>query len=392
MTVVALSYCYPPLRYPRSIQVARLIAHMDGADDVHVVCAGDDAPLDPSLERAYGGAAPVTRVPWSTRARVAQKVRDRVLRNRLLVPDRDRSWVRSAVRATEPLLHEGDVLVTFGQPMSDHLAGLRLKRRGVRWVAHFSDPWVDSSFRRADRLTLALNRRLERAVVHTADVVVFTSRETVDLVMAKYPDEWRAKIVVLPHAYDPALYPEPPARDDDRVVLRYIGNFYGHRGPGPLFAALQALLASDPLALDGVTVELVGAREHPLEVPSTLPDGLVRVRDSVEYGESLRLMRSSDVLLVLDAPGARSVFLPSKLIDYLGARRPILALTPPGAAAELVREAGGWVADPADLQAGADAVAAALAAVRADLVPQAPDELLERYEARRVARQFTAFL
>jgi glycosyltransferase involved in cell wall biosynthesis len=391
MTVVALSYCYPPLRYPRSIQVARLIAHMENAD-VHVVCAGDDAPLDPSLERVYGGAAPVTRVPWSTSARFAQKLRDRVLRERLLVPDRDRSWVRAAVGATKPLLGDGDTLVTFGQPMSDHLAGLRLRRPGVRWVAHFSDPWVDSSFRHADRLTLALNRRLERAVVRGADTVIFTSQETVDLVMAKYPDEWRSKVRVLPHAYDPALYRDSPARGDDGVVLRYIGNFYGHRGPGPLYAALEALLARDAAALDGVTVEFVGGREHPLEVPDTLPAGLVRLRDSVDYVDSLALMRASDVLLVLDAPGTRSVFLPSKLIDYLGARRPILALTPPGAAAELVGEAGGWVADPGDPQAGADAIAAALTAVRAGTAPSAPDELLARYEAGRVAGQFTALL
>jgi glycosyltransferase involved in cell wall biosynthesis len=104
-------------------------------------------------------------------------------------------------------------------------------------------------------------------------------------------------------------------------------------------------------------VELVGSREHPVAVPDGLP---VTLRDPVDYTESLALMRASDALLVVDAPAERSVFLPSKLVDYLGAGRPIVALTPPGAAADLVDRAGGWVADPADPVAGADALAAAL--------------------------------
>ena len=72
------------------------------------------------------------------------------------------------------------------------------------------------------------------------------------------------------------------------------------------------------------------------------------------------MMESADLLLIVDAPGEISVFLPSKLVDYIGAGRPICALTPPGAAARVTREAGGWVADPADAEAGATALLAAL--------------------------------
>jgi glycosyltransferase involved in cell wall biosynthesis len=393
MRVVALSYAYPPLRYPRAIQVARLVAHL-GIEDVHVVCAHEDTARDASLERAYGDTAPVTRVSWSRTATLLRKLRYKTIEQRLLVPDDSRPWVRAAVRATRPLLRPGGTLVTFGQPMSDHLAGLRLRRRaGTRWVAHFSDPWVESSFRQAGRLTRALNERLERAVIARADAVVFTSAETVDLVMANYPTAWRAKVHVVPHAYDPALYPESVARDGGNgVVLRYIGNFYGHRGPGPLLRALAELATRNDGTLDGVKVEFVGSSEHPLELPKGLPDGLVRVREPVAYVESLALMRASDLLLVLDAPGERSVFLPSKLIDYLGARRPILALTPPGPAAEIVREAGGWVADPGSPAATVDALAAAIRGAGARRGDDTSEEVAVRFEVSRVAADFTAVI
>jgi glycosyltransferase involved in cell wall biosynthesis len=55
--------------------------------------------------------------------------------------------------------------------------------------------------------------------------------------------------------------------------------------------------------------------------------------------------------MVIDAPvamGKRSVFLPSKLIEYVAVGRPIIGLTPDGTAADLIRRLGGWVADPGD--------------------------------------------
>lgn len=374
MTVVALSYAYPPLRYPRAIQVARLVAHLD--EDVHVVCADEPgAPHDPSLERAYADAAPVTRVAWTRGARLAQRVRDKVLEDRVLVPDRFRPWQRGAVAAARPLIGPDDVLVTFGQPMSDHLAGLRLLRSvGVPWIAHFSDPWVDSALRHAGRATRTLNERLERAVIERADAVVFTSDATVELVMRKYPDALRQRVHVVPHAFDPALYPEA---EPEPGLLRYVGNFYGNRGPKPLFDALRRL--------DGVRVEIVGSSEQPIE---DAPPG-VSVRGAVDYLDSLALMRSSAALLVLDAPGARSVFLPSKLVDYLGAGRPIVALTPPGAAADLAERAGGRVADPSDPAAAAEAIAATLA----DRAPRpVPEELRREYEAPAVAERMAAVI
>ena len=354
--VVFLTYGYPPDESPRAVQIGRLVEH-SALSDLHVVCATDGA----AHERVH-------RVPWGAVANLRHRLRWRTVRSRLMVPDAFRPWARDAARAARDI--EPEVLVTFGQPMSDHLAGLALKRRtSVCWIAHFSDPWADNPFRTDGRVARAVNRRLERRVVRRADRLVFTSAPTVDLVMAKYPRALRPKVRVLPHAYSQAGAPTAPRRDDEPVVVRHLGAFYGPRTAAPLLAALAALHLKEPAALADVQVELWGPSETPVQsVPeyAALPTGLVTVHGNAPYAESLKLMRTADLLVVIDAPAALSVFLPSKLVDYVGARRPLLALTPPGVAAELVQRAGGWVAAPDRPAEAVSALAAALAGARAN--------------------------
>lgn len=374
---VFLSYVFPPDEAPRAIQVGRLVRH-SRLEDLHVVCA---------TERPAG--ANTHTVPWSRWARLRGQVRWKTIRSRHLVPDAFRPWARDAARATQAL--EPRTVVTFGQPMSDHLAGLALKRRmGIRWIAHFSDPWTANPFRTDSRLSRPANHRLESAVLRAADALVFTSEETVDVVLSGARAGLRAKAHVLPHAFEPDVYPELPARDEgDPLVVRHLGAFYGARTAAPLLRALGTLAEAEPGLLADMRVELWGSAETPVEETAefrALAPGLVTVNGVVPHARSLELMRSASLLVVVDAPAELSVFLPSKLIDYLGARRPLLALTPPGAASSLVGAAGGRVARPDDPNACAAALRAALADARASQTRDWGDAaVVARYDARMVA-------
>ncbi|MCH8111689.1 MAG: glycosyltransferase [Proteobacteria bacterium] len=350
MKVIFFTYAYPPLKYPRSSQIARLVKHSRHA--VHVVCCEDDSPQDETLHAAAGPAPrDVTRLALARRRRLdPRRAMDLVVQ-----PDSLRRW---ALGAGERMLSElcaepETILVTFGQPMSDHLAGLHAKRKtDVRWLAHFSDPWADSPYRRQRFYPGWHNRRMERNVVSRADRVVFTSEATRDLVMNKYPPEWRDGTCALPHAFDASLYDGASAektRDGNTLVLRYIGNFYNRRWPTALMEGLEILCGNSPDLAAKIRIELIGPEALRAETGrSQLPTGLITLLPPVPYLESLRLMREADLLLVLDAPFSRSVFLPSKLVDYMGAGKPIFAVSPPGPSADLVTRLGGVVANVND--------------------------------------------
>jgi hypothetical protein len=66
----------------------------------------------------------------------------------------------------------------------------------------------------------------------------------------------------------------------------------------------------------------------------------------------------------MDAPAEVSVFLPSKLIDYLGSGTPIMGVVPPGTSASLLKRLGGITADPRRTEEVVAALGSAFAALR----------------------------
>lgn len=399
MDLLAVSYMLPPNLYPQAIQVGRMLHNLPAR--VGVVCgqvrqfaSGLDCYPDFDARLSYRLEVPFVPRLSGWAHRLAFYGIPFYARS----PDEFRSWVPSAEKAV--LDHfarnpaKPQALLTFGEPMSDHLLGLRLKQKlALPWVAHFSDPWSDNPFRRRFFLSNLVNRRCEAQVVRHADRVIFTSQETLDLVMRKYPGEWRSKARVLPHAFEPALYGERQREGDNSIVLRYLGNFYGNRSPLPLFKALAILHRESPALLDCVRVELVGhvpARMFLNSVYKGLPAGLIRTVATVPYRQSLRLMSDADLLLVIDAPEDVSVFLPSKLVDYLGAGVPIFGIVPPGASAKLISQIGGAVANPRDLDAVVKALRGALVHAREErqsgrLCSWGNEQVRAEYRAERVS-------
>ena len=404
--LLAVSFSYPPKQEPRAIQVSRLLKHLNAA--TVLVCEGNGAErtesaglgdLESFLERTL--RVPLTKSPGRDLLnRLSHRVYLPVWSR---TPDQLGPWKRPVLKAIDEFMSteqfRPDVLVTFAFPLVDNIIGLELKRRfKLPWLAHFSDPWVDSPFRTDDRLTRALNVRLEQNVIKRADRLVFTSGETAELVMQKYPTALRSKVRIVPHAYEPHLFQNAPNNDDGRLVIRYLGDLYLSRTPKPLFQALEILSVTQPELLRRFHFEIVGD-VHQLNLEqmglSQLPDGLVDFRPRVNYCESLSLMTSASGLMVIDAPvtkNSESVFLPSKLIEYVGADRPIIGLTPPGTASYLISRLGGWVADPGSAEQVAEVVRQYLSFVwekRHELENGwGRSEVREEFEAKAVARKF----
>jgi len=400
--LLAVSWEMPPLTGPRATQVTRtLVALAELGWHSRTVCFAPRSDRyqqddDVKIERLSGGAAALIPV-HSPEESFFFRALWRLAPPLKQFPDEKRVWMPGALRAARAALDTtpADVLVTFAQPWTDHLIGLELKKeRKLPWVAHFSDPWVDSPYFRAGTAARARSAAWERAVIENADRVVFVSRYTRDRMMAKYPDDWRSKCRVIPQGFDDRVAPvesTPVAGRPMRMV--YTGRFYdGIRSPETLLRAAAAVNRTTPLA-GRLEVEFVGGgtTQYERNAKELGLGDVVSFAGRVSPREALRRAAEADVLLLIDAPSADglSLFLPSKLIDYLPMRRPILGLTPArGPSADLLNELGYPVIDPGDPAAMASHLASMVATGSRPALSDRHDEVAQRFRIGALAREF----
>ena len=176
------------------------------------------------------------------------------------------------------------------------------------------------------------------------------------------------------------------------------GRFYeGRRTPEVFLAALAAIHRTH--SLEGrLSVEFVGGGMAAHESRARML-GLQRVASftgRVDPAGARARAAAADVLLIIDAPSdGPSLFLPSKLVDYLPLRKPILALTPRlGPSADLVNALGYAVIDPADEPGIAAAIENLLAAHAAEPLVPSPqhDQVSQAYDIRETTRSFARIL
>jgi glycosyltransferase involved in cell wall biosynthesis len=405
--LLAISWAMPPYNFPRAIQVSRTLKHLNSLGwQITVICADLPDSLgglfkDHVLAGLYDSSYRIARIKLSGPQRRIGSLLQRFYRSR--ANDIESQWVERAVPAARQLLGRDafSAIVSFAQPWTDHLIGLRLRDcTDVPWVAHFSDPWVDSPYYQSmDATTLREWADQERCVVEQADGLVFTTSRTAKLVMSKYSTKCRQKVHVVPHGYDETILKaiSNTPRKKERFLIVHTGDFYpGKRTPSTLFAAMHQLKQQVSLA-EALQVSFVGANFEPYVDEARR----LGIEDSVSFAgrssvmECTALARDADALLLIDAPSDDSVFLPSKLIDYMMFRKPILGLTPrTGASADLLRRLECPVVEPDDISG----ITSALAKLLSDwesgrlTVSRSFESVSQSYDIRQVAAEMSAIL
>ena len=249
-----------------------------------------------------------------------------------------------------------DLIVTRSQFHSAHLVGLALARDpgAPPWVAHFSDPWVGNPREAPARRLAKANESTERAVVAAADALVFTSERAAAFTLDRYgglSGGLSEKTHWVPHCFDPSLYPEqmPGVEPAAPLLVRHVGHLRHQRRPGPLLAAAAGLLGRG--GAPDFRIEFVGDVASDLleaEGAWSLPPGIVTTRRPVDYCRSLAMMAEADLLVAVETDTDLGIDLHGKVVDYVGAGRPMLAMTPPGTTGALVESIGGIRAPEGD--------------------------------------------
>ncbi len=298
--------------------------------------------------RATGGAAGKPSWPKHLIRQAASMV---------LQPDAQVLWLPAARRAGLELLtrQPHDAILATAPTYTNLVLGAMLARRtGLPLVLDYRDEWDISSayWENAPRdpISPRVQQWMQRRVLRASRAIVATTAASTARIA-----ERAASAGVHPMArciyngWDPSdlhevagIAPAVPT-DPTRHRIVYAGTLWNLTSIAPVIQALLELTAEAPHLAERLELVVLGRKTAEQEQQlSRLASTSITVHTPayVPHSVALATMRSADTLLLLlsDVPGAERVA-PAKLFEYLAMGQPMLAVTPDGETAELVRGA-----------------------------------------------------
>jgi hypothetical protein len=251
------------------------------------------------------------------------------MRYLLTFPDSMKGWIPFAMQALEQIKESTRVgaILTTSPPVSAHLIGRKAKQMlGCPWIADLRDLWSQNLAQGNDLVRL-LERPVERKTLGDADALVSVSEPWADRLRECYPDK---SVFSITNGFDADEFRQEPVALTTPFTITYTGRLYqGKRDPTPLFEAIQELIQEGVLSREAIRVRFYGSIEPWLAVAARsfgLED-VVEIAGTVSRDEALHRQRESQALLMLCWSDLRETGQHTgKLFEYLGARRPILAI------------------------------------------------------------------
>ncbi|MHC8288830.1 glycosyltransferase [Pseudomonas sp. XS1P51] len=229
-------------------------------------------------------------------------------------------------------LSTADVVIGSSPPWSMLLAAVFCKKRfNIPCVLDYRDQFSECHGMPGGTFAKWLERRVDQWLVRSADHIV-----TISEPMASYYKAMKPEVSVIMNGYDHQVLEVARSRaveqSPEKVRIRYMGFVYPGRIPYNFMRALVRLKEENPSRFESISVEYYGGSDLVREAitrgyPSILSAFCFNL--GVPYLSSLQLMVESDYLLFAETSSKASLsaqgILTTKLFEYIGAGRPVLA-------------------------------------------------------------------
>lgn len=416
--VLVLAYYFPPMGLSGVQRVAKFVKYLPSHGWQPTVLTVDPAgyfAYDETLlhEMEDAGVEIVRTATWDpTRLfRRKQTVPLPAERKRrwfstlsqfFFVPDNKIGWMPHALRAGGRLLREQafDAIFSSAPPYTSHLIAARLSRiSGLPLVLDFRDDWLGNPRHiYPTPLHQALHAMLERYTMQTSSHA-FTINEAIreGLVDRNSREGIAPSVKIIPQGFDPVDFQEcQPTPQPDKMQLLYTGIFYDAQTPDFFLQALARFVAQHPTArphVEAIFVGLLPASSQQLVDHLGIGD-LVRYEGYVPHHEAVAHQLAADVLWMTIGrrPGAEGIST-SKLFEYMGTRKPILALIPPGAAQRDLEPYGAaTIVAPDDVEGITTALSRLFSQWEAHTLPTPNESYVQQFDRKVLAGRLAELL
>lgn len=266
-------------------------------------------------------------------------------------------------------------MISHSHEIASHMAAMAIKNSSpkLRWVASFGDPIAANPFNDSYKFPmLEEDSQTEIRVLQQADRIIVTNHYQQDLMVTTQEQAINEdKFFVLPHCFDERMYLSSNSNISSNENINpsifrfmHVGMLYKFkRTAEPFMLGAQRLLQKYPELRGKFVLEFYGANDRYIQAATDYGlENIVSFKGTVNYLESLSIMTKADCLLLRDADfsdqGLKSTpFYPGKLADYMGAKRPLLAITMEhGCVPDMLAKLGGVSLTENDIDGIADAM------------------------------------
>lgn len=427
------AYAFPPRISSGTFRPVKFVKYLPDFFDgeIHVITSSsEDCSGDADLEKDIEGRCTVHRViakfdPGRWKEEQVSKIQhSRGLRKGLqtclllavklfngayhavkeifVFPDGKLFWSMDAVKYVEESLKPvpGDIFLTTCPERSLLLAGAKIKKKlpFLKWIVDFRDGWYGKPFNFHTRNPIRIfgEKWMERRVFDYADEVVCTSELIEEVYRTRYSSHAR-KLCTIYNGFDPGDFEniEPHRLEKDCFNIVYTGYAGGKRTTYVLLEAVQRMKSIAPAEFETVIVNFVGRFKDDKERWKQVLGDHVRFHGPVSHREAIEFMLGADLLLLLtnEKEGGLTTYA-GKVFEYIRARVPILALSPPGGAARLIEKWNlGWFVSDKDPVAISDRLIKIISDWKGGAsLEMATDELLKKFDRRETAKALADLL
>ena len=358
--VLFITYYWPPSGGPgvqRALKLSRYLSDFDWIPIILTVRDGDYPAVDESLVsddrelkvihtssiepfrlyRIFTGKKRGDVIPTFVLNRdKSEGFSDRLskwVRANLFIPDGRVGWVPFAVRKGLALIRKENIRVIFSTspPHSLQLsARILAKKTNLPWITDFRDPWTEAFWisGRLNKISEALNQRIESSVFKHADLITTVSPGLSDFFYAKH--HIRSEVI-----YNGFEQIKSVKIRSESFIILFIGHLSAYQDPEPLFSALMQI----PEKLyRNITIQFIGQVFHGFQALfRQYPELKISVSDYLPYDQ---LMKKASLASMLFRPVAQSKYasanIGTKMFDYLSLRKPVLTIGPRNSVSEMI--------------------------------------------------------